>query len=205
MTCSFSAQSLRNFTLLALSRSGNFLVLSPRVLHHQQYSMGKGSTMDAILGSSFQYRCMTAATFPTLSVKHGTAKNANEGLSLSGDHYQEAVDCLMSRYNQPRLIHRAHVRVIMEAPSLKDGNGKELRRLHDTIQQHLRALKSMKCELSGPFSHQSLNSNWMLIRCSNGRNTARSSLKFPTMMIFWNLLIFGHKHQKYCCLHHVSI
>ena len=59
--------------------------------------------------------------------KHGTAKNAIVGLSRSGDHYQEAVDCLMSRYNRPCLIHRAHVRVIMEATSLKDDSGKELR------------------------------------------------------------------------------
>jgi len=85
------------------------------------------------------------------AVKNGSAKNAIEGLSRSGDHYHEAVDCLLSRYNRPRLIHRAHVRVIMDAPSLKDGSGKELRRLHDTIQQHLRALKSMKCEPSASF------------------------------------------------------
>lgn len=85
------------------------------------------------------------------AVKNGSAKNAIEGLSRSGDNYHEAVDCLMSRYNRPRLIHRAHVRVIMEAPSLKDGSGKELRRLHDVIQQHLRALKSMKCEPSSSF------------------------------------------------------
>ena len=41
--------------------------------------------------------------------------------------------------------------MIMDAPSLKDGSGKELRRLHDIVLQHLRALKSMKCEPSGPF------------------------------------------------------
>ena len=39
----------------------------------------------------------------------------------------------------------------MEAPSLKDGTGRELRRLHDTTQQHLRALKAMKKEPSAPF------------------------------------------------------
>ena len=85
------------------------------------------------------------------AVKNGSAKNTIEGLSRSGDHYPEAVECLMSRFNRPRLIHRAHVRVIMDAPSLKDGSGRELRRLHDTIQQHLRALKSLKCEPSGSF------------------------------------------------------
>ena len=85
------------------------------------------------------------------AIKSGSAKNAIEGLSRSGDHYLEAVDCLVFRYNRPRLIHRAHVQVIMDAPSLKDGSGKELRRLHDTIQPHLRALKAMKSEPSGSF------------------------------------------------------
>ena len=85
------------------------------------------------------------------AVKNGSAKNAIEGLSKSGDHYHEAVECLLSHYNCPRLIHWAHGRVIMDAPSLKDDSSKELRQLHDTVQQHLRALRSMDYELSGTF------------------------------------------------------
>ena len=41
--------------------------------------------------------------------------------------------------------------MIIDAPSLKDGSGRELRRLHDTVLQHLRALKAMDYEPSGPF------------------------------------------------------
>ena len=41
--------------------------------------------------------------------------------------------------------------MILETPSLKEGTGRELRRLHDTVQQHLRALKAMDYEPSGPF------------------------------------------------------
>ena len=41
--------------------------------------------------------------------------------------------------------------MIFEAPSLKEGTGKELGRLCDTVQQHLRALKAMDYEPSGPF------------------------------------------------------
>ena len=79
------------------------------------------------------------------------AKHVVEGLSGSGDHYEEAVQCLKKLYDRPRLIHQAHVRAVLDAPSLKDGNGKELRRLHDAINQHLRALKAMDYEPSGPF------------------------------------------------------
>ena len=39
--------------------------------------------------------------------------------------------------------------MILEAPSLKEGTGRELRRLHDA--QHLRSLKAMGCEAPGSF------------------------------------------------------
>ena len=85
------------------------------------------------------------------ALKDGSAKHTIEGLSRSGEYYAEAVECLKSRYDRPRLIHQTHVRMILEAPSLKEGTGKELRRLHDTVQQHLRALKAMDHEPPGPF------------------------------------------------------
>ena len=85
------------------------------------------------------------------SLKGGSAKGAIEGLSRSGDNYAEAIKCLKSRYDRPRLIHKAHVRMILDAPPLKEGTGKELRRLHDVVQQHLRALKAMGDDVPGPF------------------------------------------------------
>ena len=76
------------------------------------------------------------------AIKDGSTKSVIEGLSRSGDQYQEAIIFLKSRYNHPRVTHHAHVRMVVDAPPLKDGSGKELRRLHDTLQQHFRALKS---------------------------------------------------------------
>ena len=58
---------------------------------------------------------------------------------------------IQTHYDRPRLIHQAHVTKILDLTPLKDGNGKELRRLHDVAQQHLRALKSMGEEPSGSF------------------------------------------------------
>ena len=85
------------------------------------------------------------------ALKGGSAKSVIEGLSRSGDHYNEAITCLKSRYDRPRLIHQAHVQKILEVPNLKEGTGKELRRLYDTAQQHLRALKALGHEPSGSF------------------------------------------------------
>ena len=85
------------------------------------------------------------------AIKDGSAKDAIEGLSHSGDNYEEAIECLKSRYNRPRLIQRTHVRLIVDTPPLKEGSGKELRRLHDVVQQHVRALKTLGCDLPGKF------------------------------------------------------
>ena len=85
------------------------------------------------------------------ALKDGTASRVIEGLSRTGEHYTEAIECLQARYDRPRLIHQTHVRMILETPNLKDGTGKELRRLHDTALQHLRALKSLGHDPPGPF------------------------------------------------------
>ena len=68
------------------------------------------------------------------SLKSGTAKGVIEGLSRSGDFYAEAVSSLKARYDRPRLVHQTHVQMILNAPAIKDGTGRELRRLHDIVQ-----------------------------------------------------------------------
>ena len=60
------------------------------------------------------------------ALKDKTAKSTIEGLTKSGEHYEEAVKCLQTRYDRPRMVHQTHVRRIVEAPSLRDGTGKEL-------------------------------------------------------------------------------
>ena len=85
------------------------------------------------------------------AIKDGSARNAIERLSHSGDNYEEAVKCLKSRYDGPRLIQHTHVQLILNTPPIKEGSGKELRCLHDVVQQHLRALKTLGCDLPGQF------------------------------------------------------
>lgn len=86
---------------------------------------------------------LSDAVYLRHALKDGSAKKVIEGLSRSGEHYIEAIECLRSRYNRPRIIHQTHVRRIMEIAPIKEGSGKELRYLHDVAQQHLRALKAM--------------------------------------------------------------
>ena len=84
------------------------------------------------------------------ALKDGSAKHAIEGLSKSGDHYNEAVECL-KRYDRPRLVHCTHVQMIVDISPLKEGTGREICRLHDKVQQHVRALRSMGQEPDGSF------------------------------------------------------
>ena len=58
------------------------------------------------------------------ALKDGSAKHSIEGLSQLGDCYAEAISCLKSRFDQPRLIHQTHVRIILEAPLLITEMGK---------------------------------------------------------------------------------
>ena len=84
------------------------------------------------------------------ALKHGSARNMIESLSRTGEQYDEAIECLENRY-KPRLIHQAHVKEIIEVPNLRDNSAKEIRWLHGVLQQHLRALKSMRKEPTSPF------------------------------------------------------
>ena len=128
------------------------------------------------------------------SLRNGSAKSAIDGLSRSGEYYAEAVKCLKSRYDRPRLIHQTYVRVILEAPPLKDGSGKELRGLHNIVQQHLRALKTVDYEPSGPFITSILELK--LDAYTSGRSTAKTPLTYRTTRSYWSLSIFAHKHRK---------
>ena len=106
---------------------------------------------EAAIHSKHQLSNADKLTYLRHALKEGAARHVIEGLSQAGDNYPEAIDCLRKRYDRPRLIHRAHVQAILNASPLKTGSGKELRRLHDTVNQHLRALKAMEYDPSGPF------------------------------------------------------
>ena len=106
------------------------------------------------------------------AIKDGSAKQAIEGLSHFGEHYSEAVSSLQARYDHPRIIHQTHVKRILNTPPVKDSSGKELRKLHDTIQQHLRALKSMEYDPSGPFLTSIIE---LKLHPTNGKNTQENT------------------------------
>ena len=72
------------------------------------------------------------------------ARDAIEGIDAVAEAYPEAIAALKNRFDRPQVIHRAHVRAILNIKPLKDGSSAELRKLHDTLQHHLRSLKAME-------------------------------------------------------------
>ena len=56
--------------------------------------------------------------------------------------------CLQERYDRPRLIYLTQVNSLLEAPActLKNGSGRELRYLHDIVNQNIRVISAMKCD-----------------------------------------------------------
>ena len=83
-------------------------------------------------------------------LKDGPVRHIIEGLSGTMSNYHDSITMLQARYDRPRLLHQAHVHMVVQVPSLKSGSGKELCRLHDFSAQHLETLKVMKYE-PGPF------------------------------------------------------
>ena len=123
------------------------------------------------------------------AVKNSPAKNVIEGLSRTAGSYAEAVECLRERYDRPRLIHQAHVRAILEAPSMKSGSGQELRHLHDVVKQHMRALKAMKSDSLKTFVSSLIELKLIDLRCLCGRIPAKTKKRFRRTWNCWNLLI----------------
>ena len=77
------------------------------------------------------------------AVKDGPAKYVIEGLAHLDTNYVNAVECLHKRYDKPRQIHKAHIKAILDAASIRNETGKKLRRLHDVLGKHLPALEAM--------------------------------------------------------------
>ena len=125
-------------------------------------------------------------------VKDGPVKHVIEGWE-SGNNYAEAVECLRKHYDHPRLLHENHVKAIIDAPTLKDGTGKELRRLHDHFIQHLRALTAMGYEPPASLITS-------LIQLKLDQNTGFKWQRYPRkrkgsliIMTCWHFWIWEHR------------
>ena len=102
--------------------------------------LGRRTFWDMFRVSMYEQECISDSEkllYLHQAVANGPATQVIEDLSHSGYQYKEAIACLQTRYDQPRSIPEAYVKSIVEFPKLKDGSGKELYKLHDTMIQNL--------------------------------------------------------------------
>ena len=79
------------------------------------------------------------------ALKDGPARFLVKGLTRMAESYEEAIKCLMERYNRPWLVQEEHIPSIVNAvPVVKNDSDKELHCLYHAATQHYQVLKAVK-------------------------------------------------------------
>jgi hypothetical protein len=73
----------------------------------------------------------------------GDALHTIENLAISGANYDEAWSLLEKRYGNERLIVQAHIRKILNSPTINKCTAASLRQLSDDVRSNLAALKAL--------------------------------------------------------------
>ena len=81
------------------------------------------------------------------SLLQGPALDAISGLALSAANYKQAVDILQKRFGNKQMIISKHMDVLMNLePVTSDRHLRDLRKLYDGTESHVRSLKSLGIE-----------------------------------------------------------
>ncbi|KAL0832263.1 hypothetical protein ABMA28_001710 [Loxostege sticticalis] len=74
----------------------------------------------------------------------GQASEIIKNIDFKGDNYEMASDLLCDRYNNNRLLVNNHVQALFDVEPVNKESATSLRRLIDTMNKNIRALKSLK-------------------------------------------------------------
>ena len=78
------------------------------------------------------------------SLLEKSAYEAIAGLTLTADNYEEAVSILKKRFGDKNQIVTKHMDALMSTESVTSSqNLKGLQHLHDTVESHIRSLKTL--------------------------------------------------------------
>jgi hypothetical protein len=87
--------------------------------------------------------------------------------AFSDSQYGNAVKCLTDMCHKPREVIAQHSYTLMEYPPVKEGDTKDLKKLHATWTQHIRALADLGHVIDSAFL-----TNWTRIPEQNGSGRA---------------------------------
>ncbi|KAF9805603.1 hypothetical protein SFRURICE_020988 [Spodoptera frugiperda] len=78
----------------------------------------------------------------------GEAEKLIQHLRVSSDNYQTCWDILNQRYNNKKLIFNSHMNVLMSLPVMHQQTASSIKKLHDTTNECLNALKNLGIDIS---------------------------------------------------------
>ena len=80
----------------------------------------------------------------------GQASDTISGLTLSSEHYNDAIQLLKSRFGNPQVLISAHVESLLKASRIKNKEDiKGLRKLYNDIESCIRNLKTLNLDITG--------------------------------------------------------
>ena len=86
------------------------------------------------------------------------AANLLSSLTITDSKYHTSLEVLKERYDNPRMIARAHVQSIFNLPKMRNNNGEDLRILVEGVAEHRISLQSLRL----PFEQYDLLLNFLI-------------------------------------------
>ena len=77
------------------------------------------------------------------SLLEGQASRALEGLEVSDENYQHAIDILKSRFGNKQQIVSTHMQALLKLQNCPNQSVEQLRSIYDSINVHVRELESL--------------------------------------------------------------
>ena len=76
----------------------------------------------------------------------GPAASCIAGVALTDGNYNTALDLLENRFANPQLLISSHMDALLKLQASSSGDIRSIRRLYDTIESHIRSLKTLGVE-----------------------------------------------------------
>ena len=76
----------------------------------------------------------------------GPAASCIAGVALTNGNYNAALDLLKNRFANPQLLISSHMDALLKLQGSSSGDIRSIRRLYDTIESHIRSLKTLGVE-----------------------------------------------------------
>ena len=104
------------------------------------------------------------------SLLESSAAEAIAGLTLTAANYDEAIETLKKRFGNPQLIVNRHMEALLNVAAVSSHHDvKGLRRLHDSVETHVRGLRTLGVPAT-PYGGRSAGGHGESYSCYHSRS-----------------------------------